>query len=143
MISVVGAHRRPCNLTHMFWACPKLFEFWQSFLKTVSDILGINLIPTPHIAIFGKAPDDLHATKVQNNVLAFSSLVTRKRILLQWKSLQPPLTKVWLHNILGLLKLEKIKFSLRGTHWRPLPKYFNCLLITTHSMTHINCTSLC
>lgn len=134
----------------MFWACPKLFEFWQSFFKTVSDILGINLIPTPHIAIFGKAPDDLHATKVQNNVLVFSSLVARKRILLQWKSPQPPLTKVWFHDILGLLKLEKIKFSLRGsvdkfyTHWRPLPKYLNSsVLITTHSMTHKNCTSLC
>lgn len=52
------------------------------FFKTMSDVLDINVSPIPHIAIFGKAPDDLYLTKIQNNVLAFSSLVARKRILL-------------------------------------------------------------
>lgn len=28
----------PCNLTHMFWSCPKLFSYWQSFFKSMSDI---------------------------------------------------------------------------------------------------------
>ena len=123
----------PCNLTHMFWACPRLSEFWLQFFKTISDILDINLTPTPHIAIFGKPPDNLRTTGIQNNVIAFASLIARKRILLLWKSAQPPLIKVWLHDILGLLKLEKIKFSLRGssdrffTHWRPLLKYLDKL----------------
>ena len=123
----------PCNLTHMFWACPRLSEFWLQFFKTISDILDINLTPTPHIAIFGKPPDNLRTTGIQNNVIAFASLIARKRILLLWKSPQPPLIKVWLHDILGLLKLEKIKFSLRGssdrffTHWRPLLKYLDKL----------------
>ncbi len=115
----------------MFWACPKLSEFWQRFFKTISDILGINLTPTPHIAIFGKPPDDLRTTNVQSNVIAFASLIARKRILLLWKSPQPPSIKVWLHDVLSPLKLEKIKFSLRGssdrfyTHWRPLLKYLD------------------
>lgn len=123
----------PCNLTHMFWSCPKLSEFWRLFFKAISDILDINLNPNPHIAIFGKPPDDLHVTNIQNNVIAFSSLVARKRILLMWKSKQPPSIKVWLHDILSLLKLEKIKFSLRGSphkfyiHWRPLLNYFDDL----------------
>ena len=104
----------PCNLTHTFWACPKLSDFWHLIFKTISDILGITLIPTPHIAIFGKPPDDLRTTAIQNNVIIFASLIARKRIFLLWKSPQPPSVNVWLHDILGLLKLEKIKFSLRG-----------------------------
>lgn len=76
----------PCNLTHMFWACSKLSEFWQQFFKTISDILGINLIPTPHIAVFGKPSHDLRTTNVQNNVMAFTSLIAHKRIVLLLKS---------------------------------------------------------
>lgn len=120
MIIVADA---PCNLTHMFWACPKLSEFWRLFFKTISNILGINLTPTPHIAIFGKPPDDIRTTTIQNNIIAFASLIAP----------QPPLIKVWLHDILGLLKLEKIKFSLRGstgrfyTQWRPLLNYLDKL----------------
>lgn len=123
----------PCNLTHMFWSCPKLIKFWQLFFKTISDVLNINITPTPHIAIFGKPPDELRTTNIQNNVIAFASLTARKRILLLWKSPQSPSIKVWLHDILSLLKLEKIKFSLRGssnrfyTHWRPLLNYLDKL----------------
>lgn len=117
----------------MFWLCPKLHEYWQSFFKVVSDILGIHLKPTPHISIFGKPPDSLQTSTTQNNVFAFSSLIARKRILLLWKSPQPPSIKIWWHDILGLLKSEKIKFSLRGssdrffTHWRPLLNYLDKL----------------
>ena len=124
-------YQTPCTLTHMFWACPRLSEFWRRFFKIISDILGINLTPTAHIAIFGRSSDNLRTTAIQNNVIAFASLIARKRILLLWKSPQAPSIKVWLHDILGLLRLEKIKFSLRGssdrffTHWKPLLKYLD------------------
>lgn len=42
---------------YMFWTGPELFEI-------MSDIFDINILPTPDIAIFGKAPDDLYTTKV-------------------------------------------------------------------------------
>lgn len=123
----------PCDLTHMFGSCPKLSHFWQLFFKAISDVLSINLTPTPHIAIFSRPPDDLRTTAIQNNVIAFTSLITRKRILLLWKSPWPPSIKVLLHDVLSLLKLEKIKFTVRGssdrfyTHWRPLLNYFDKL----------------
>ncbi len=43
----------PCNLSHMFAFCPKLQNFWNSFFKIVSDVLGVELIVCPLIAIFG------------------------------------------------------------------------------------------
>lgn len=119
----------PCNLTHMFWTCSKLSSYWQSIFKSISDILGISVSPSPQIAIFGVPPDGLVTTALQRNVIAFMSLIARRKILLLWKSPQPPSFKSWLHDLLFLLKLEKIKFSLRGqpekflSHWKPLLDY--------------------
>lgn len=105
-------------------SCPKLSELWQLFFKAVTGILGINLKANPHVAIFGKPPDDNHAATIQSIIIAFSSLIAGRRILLLWISHQPPSFKPWLLDTSVFLKLEKIKFSLRGstsrfhTHWR-------------------------
>ena len=97
----------PCDLTHMFWTCPKLFTFWDSFFKVISEIAQIHIQPSPHVAIFGRLPDGNAATNTQSNVIAFSSLIARRCILLLWKSRLPPSPKSWLRDILSFLKLEK------------------------------------
>lgn len=125
--------QKPCNLTHMFWTCTKLFNYWQLFFKSISDILGVPVTPSPQIAIFGVPPDELKTTSLQNNVIAFASLIARRKILLLWKSPQPPTFKSWLNDLLFLLKLEKVKFSLRGhpekfySHWKSLLAYVDKL----------------
>lgn len=75
---------------HMFWSCSKLSSYWQSFFKSISDILGLNIKPSPHIAVFGIAPDEIGTTATQDHVIAFASLIARRKILLLWKSPQPP-----------------------------------------------------
>lgn len=123
----------PCDLTHMFWMCPRLSPFWHQFFQAISDILGISVNPSPQIAIFGVPPVDLVTTSMQDNVIAFASLVAHRKILLLWKSSQPPSFKSWLHDLLFLLKLEKIKFGLRGCpekfylHWKPFLNYIDKL----------------
>ncbi len=37
----------------MFAFCSKLQNFWNSFFKILSDVLGVELIVCPLIAIFG------------------------------------------------------------------------------------------
>ena len=119
--------------------CSKLSNYWQLFFETISDILGIPVSPSPQIAIFGVPPDELVTTSMQDNVIAFTSLIARRKILLLWKSPQPPTFKSWLHDILFLLKLEKVKFSLKGrpenfySHWKPLLEYVNILPATEMS----------
>lgn len=123
----------PCDLAHMFWLCPKLAGFWETFFKTISDMLRTQISPSPHIAIFGRLEDSNTMTKIQINVIAFTSLIARRRILLQWKSPLPPSFKSWMGDIMSFLKLEKIKFSLRGSsdkfysHWQPLIGYLDLI----------------
>ena len=74
-----------------------------------------------------------YLTRKQLNVIAFASLIARRRILLQWKAASPPSAKVWLIDLMSFLKLEKIKFTIRGStdkfydYWQPLIAYVNSL----------------
>ncbi|KAF3842531.1 hypothetical protein F7725_024482 [Dissostichus mawsoni] len=80
-----------------------------------------------------RPPDEINITNTQTNVIAFTSLIARRKILLLWKSPLPPSFKMWLSDTMSLLKLEKIKFTLRGSsdkfyaHWRPLISYVDRL----------------
>lgn len=124
----------PADLSHMFCLCPKLQNFWTSVFVTLSKILGINLKFCSRIALFG-VPEDcatLRTTR-QADIVAFASLLARRRILLEWKSPNPPSSALWLKDMMFFLKLEKIKFTLRGSvekfykKWQCLIDYFNSL----------------
>ena len=123
----------PGNLSHMFWSCPKLIQFWKFFFEAISEILGKTIAPCPHIAIFGIPDEEIALTNKQVNVIAFASLIARRRILLQWKSKSPPSAKAWLIDVMSFLKLEKIKFTIRGSsdkfynYWQPLIAYVSRL----------------
>ena len=37
----------PADLVHMFWACPRLSEFWTDIFKSFKDIAGVDVPPDP------------------------------------------------------------------------------------------------
>lgn len=114
---------------HMFWTW-KLSNNWQSFFIAISDILGMSIDSCLWSASRWTCN---HIFTGECFCIAFAPLVARRKILLLWKSSQPPFFKSWLHDLLFLLKLEKIKFSLRGcpekfySHWKPLLDYVDKL----------------
>ncbi len=69
---------------------------------------------------------------VQNcqEACACSGLLAHRRILLDWKLSKLPSGSLWLSDDIMFLKLEKIKYSLRGSikHfysvWPPVFSYF-------------------
>lgn len=121
----------PANLTHSFWSCPSLETYWSGVFKTLSEALNIPIESNPLTAIFGIPADAV--TKTQSDVIAFTSLLARRRILLGWKSSTPPSLARWMEDIMLFLKLEKIKFTLRGSmknfylRWQPIITYFDNL----------------
>jgi len=70
---------------------------------------------------------------MNSDVVAFASLVARRRILLHWKSPNAPAATSWLSDLMSFLSLEKIKYSLRGSaanfyeRWQPLVTCVNTL----------------
>ena len=123
----------PANMTHMFWNCPKLTEFWSSICKTLNDAFKTKIKPSADMAIFGVLIDEHRLPIDKMNAFAFASLIARRNIVLHWKSPEPPKVSVWLTELMFFLKLEKVKYFTRGSTrqfhktWDPMIEYFKNL----------------
>ena len=80
----------------------------------MSKIFGFPVDISPHVAIFGIPEDYDRYTSKQLGVLAFTSLIVRRHLLLNWKSTKSPSSTQWLREVMSFLKLEKIRYSTRG-----------------------------
>lgn len=103
-------------LFHMYWACPSLVNFWELVLQTIQH----QIEPDPLIAIFGIAPN-LDLPRAKLNMLAFTTLLARRAILLRWKDAPPHTsTPPLIHTCLGTLCLVWIwrkSVLLPGGQW--------------------------
>src|SRR4029434_10967694 len=79
--------------------------------KLYSAISGLTIDPCPFIGLFGVPADDLPLQKAQLNSLAYSSLLARRLILLNWKSDQPPSFGRWICDVMFFLKIEKMRYN--------------------------------
>lgn len=100
------------------------------------------MVPSPSISIFGVPEEFSSFTNKENNVIAFASLVARRRILLQWKDQKPPSSQSWLKDLMSFLYLEKIKYSIRGCSdkfsktWDPILSFVNSIPSLDNPITH-------
>ena len=117
----------PATLYHMFWACPKLVQFWSSIFDTFSYTCKKEISPAPEIALFGVAPAEVVISRAQSDAIAFSSLLVRRLILCNWKSVRPPTHRHWVGDVMAHLKLEKhlIRGSTQKFYnvWQPFLNY--------------------
>ncbi len=104
----------PGTLSHMFWLCPRLRDFWQLVFKFLSDTLKTYIEPEAIISIFGITPQSLCLNQSNKNLIAFTTLLARRLILLKWKEKSPPTFKQWLKDLLYYMALEKIRHTIRG-----------------------------
>ena len=107
-------HASSCNLTNMFYSCSLLSPFWQNYFDTMSKILSGIIKVSPHVAIFGLPEDHNRFTSNQLDILVFTSLLARRHLLLHWKSTKAPSSIQWLNDTMSFLKLEKIRYSVKG-----------------------------
>ena len=72
-----------------------------------------------------------HWEKSSLDLIAFTTLLARRLILLKWKSPVPPTYTHWVKEVLYFLKLEKIRLTLIGKavsfekSWNPFLSYVN------------------
>lgn len=122
------------------FSLPGSISFLDRNINTMSTVLGVNLHPSPLIAIF-EIPDASHALNSnQKDILAFTSLLARRCLLLHWKSVNYSPISRWLKDTIFFLKLEKIKYTLRGCtdkffcKWQPFVSYFTSLKLLPNWM---------
>lgn len=65
--------------------------------------------------------------------VAFTTLLVRRLILLKWTHPLPPTHNRWIHEILQCIRLERIRYSLKGCLdvfyevWQPFLEYIDSL----------------
>lgn len=82
-----------CHLSHVFFICPELPNFWTGHFRAMSSVMGLCLDQS--IAIFG-TPIQLNS--IQREIVAFTSLLRGRHLLLEWKSQNPPSVSSSLKN---------------------------------------------
>lgn len=106
---------QPADLFHMFWSCPLLQAFWTDIFNAYSVMSGTTIPPNPICAIFGFTDETRSIKSDFYIVIAFTSLLARRQILLQWKEQRPPTFRKWINDTMSFLKLEKIRYTLKGS----------------------------
>lgn len=112
-----------------FGVAHHLLTFGKIFFNTISEIIGTRVEPNYLTALFGVSPPTLQLTKTKKDVTAFVTLLARRLILLQWKSSAPPSHALWIQAVLNCIKLEKIRYTLKGyinkffVTWTPFFSY--------------------
>ena len=105
----------PATHAHMFWFCPSLRRYWTEIFKTISDCIEVPIEPNAMTAIFGIPPPALSFSRHKSHLVAFTTLLARRLILMKWKSSVPPSHPHWIRDTLNFIKLEKIRSTLRGS----------------------------
>lgn len=83
---------------HMFWSCPSLTESLEYIRPKTKRPLNTNLELNPLTALFGlPLPKNLPVTT--QHVVAFTTLLARRAILLKWKLVSPPTHNSWIREI--------------------------------------------
>ena len=81
----------------------------------LSKVTGKAIVPNPLTALFGVLPPALCLSSNKKDLVAFSTLLARRLILLKWKSSGPPTFVNWTKEVLRFLELEKIRLTLTGS----------------------------
>lgn len=89
--------------------------FWTNIFETFSGLFGQVVEPSPFIALFGVAHENTSFTKSKIKILAFCSLLARRLILIKWKDPLPPTFSQWIREVMYHLKLEKMRYAVRGS----------------------------
>lgn len=126
----------PADHVHMFWSCPKLSAFWSSIFDTLSTALKSKIEPHPLTALFGiPSRPEMHVEQV----VAFTTLLARRLILLRWKHSSPPTHDSWIKEILQCMTLEKMRYSLKGSlrtfhkTWKPILTHIESVTVQPES----------
>lgn len=115
----------PADHLHMFWSCPRLTDYWSDIFRTISQALNLTIAPDVLTVLFGLSPTSITSSTMRG-VIAFTTLLARRAILLKWKHVSPPSYEDWAREVLHCIQLEKIRFSYKGSlssfykTWNPI-----------------------
>lgn len=115
------------TLSHAFWACSSLRNFWSKIFDWYSKAYQRPLQPEPGFAIFGCSQITKTIPAIMRQPLELGLIVAKRQILKEWKSPTPPSFQVWVIDMLSIIQMEKLRTSQMDTFfrsWNPFLTHF-------------------
>lgn len=118
---------------HMFWSCPHLKTYWADIFQACSVMCCVNIPPNSICAISAFTEETCSLKGKFHVVIAFTSWLARLLIILIWKEQTPPTFSRWIRDTMSFLKLEKIRYTLKGSiqsserTWTPFLTYYESI----------------
>lgn len=101
----VGTH------VHMFWKCVKIQKFWREVKNEVVTLVGYDLDLSPLQCILAAKADSARNTH-NAKLIGILLYIARKTILNFWISKDTPALDDWYKEVLRVLPLEKLTYTL-------------------------------
>ena len=99
------------SLSHLFWYCPVLDNFWSDIFNWFSKQYRVSIQPDCNLAIFGSSEGTTTLPSHCKQVLKTGMVAAKKLILLNWKSPSSPCFKRWLNEMVCVSRMEQIRLS--------------------------------
>ena len=104
------------TLFHCLWSCSKFQEFWREVVETLSNTSEVTLPMCPRMCILRLIPKDFNLSRANSKMVTLCLLQARRTIAKCWKSIQRPTTKGWLEDIVQVIAMEELTYSLKGKY---------------------------
>lgn len=100
------------DITHIFWDCLKLLDFWKNVQKEIKQVLGVNFTLDTALYILGILPNNMMVRNLIS-LLRILRLRAKKTITASWLKPQPPRIMQWRDRV---KKVEKKTGLLKDGH---------------------------
>uniref|UniRef100_A0A8C5MJX8 Reverse transcriptase domain-containing protein n=1 Tax=Leptobrachium leishanense TaxID=445787 RepID=A0A8C5MJX8_9ANUR len=99
----------PGTFVHIWWECSMIRSYWDSVFTIVNEITGLDLDPSPLVALFHLVPIP---TLTYRNSLAIQLFnVAKSLIPRKWRLVTPPTIWEWIQAVEGVREMEEMFFS--------------------------------
>ena len=111
----------PADVSHMFWSWSALHNYGSLVFRSLWDVFMLVIEPAPQTAIFGAHNHLLSVLNPkQRDVVAFTTLLARRRIQSAWKSPSSPSHCGCFKDIMSYLTWEQMKPALISSSFWPV-----------------------
>ena len=99
------------SLSHLFWYCPVLENFWSDIFKWFSGQYRTIIEPDCILAILGSSENVWNLSDHCKQALMTGMVVAKKLILINWKSTSPPCFNRWRNEMDWVDRLEQVRLN--------------------------------
>uniref|UniRef100_A0A8C5N3K1 Reverse transcriptase zinc-binding domain-containing protein n=1 Tax=Leptobrachium leishanense TaxID=445787 RepID=A0A8C5N3K1_9ANUR len=110
--------KEPGTYLHIWWECSHIRTYWTSIFTKISEIMGLDLLPSPQVALFHLLP--LSPVTYRKSLAIHLFNKAKSLIPRHWRSAHTPTITEWIKAVDNIREIEEMYFSIDNNY----DKYF-------------------